>query len=100
MNENGKDKSSKNIYKMGLMGFVLVTLCAIMSIRNFPSMALVQWQLIAFSILAIILYLIPASLTSAELATGWPKTGEFICGLRKLLVKDGDSLQCGYNGFR
>jgi amino acid transporter len=75
MNENGKDKSSKNIYKMGLMGFVLVTLCAIMSIRNFPSMALVQWQLIAFSILAIILYLIPASLTSAELATGWPKTG-------------------------
>ena len=71
MNQNNK----KHVYKMGLMGFVLVSLAAMMSVRNFPSMALVGWQLITFSILAIILYLIPASLTSAELATGWPDVG-------------------------
>ena len=67
--------SSKDLYKMGLMGFVLVTLASLMSIRNFPTMGLVQWELVTFAIIAIIMYLIPASLTSAELATTWPKTG-------------------------
>lgn len=61
--------SSKDLYKMGLMGFVLVTLASLMSIRNFPTMGLVQWELVTFAIIAIIMYLIPASLTSAELAT-------------------------------
>ena len=73
-NSKSRDKSG-NKYKMGLMGFSLVTLASLMSIRNFPTMALVQWQLIAFTVMAIILYLIPAVLTSSELATGWPQTG-------------------------
>ncbi len=38
-------------------------------------MAETQWQLISFCILAILLYLIPASLISAELSTGWPQVG-------------------------
>jgi len=63
------------MYKMGLTGFFLVTLAALMGIRNFPTMGLVQWQLIAYSIAAIFLYLIPVSLASAEMATGWPQTG-------------------------
>lgn len=63
------------MYKMGLTGFFFVTLAALMGIRNFPTMGLVQWQLIAYSIAAIILYLIPVSLASAEMATGWPQTG-------------------------
>ncbi len=53
----------------------LVTLAALMSIRNFPTMGLMQWQLIAFAIAAVILYLVPVSLASAEMATGWPQTG-------------------------
>lgn len=73
-NSKSRDKSG-NKFKMGLMGFSLVTLASLMSIRNFPTMALVQWQLIAFTVMAIILYLIPAVLTSSELATGWPQTG-------------------------
>lgn len=60
---------------MALLGFSLVTLASLMSIRNFPTMALVKWQLVTFTILAVILYLIPAILTSSELATGWPQTG-------------------------
>ncbi len=70
-----EQSTKKHIYKMSLMGFILVSLASMMSVRNYPSMALVQWQLVTFSILAIILYLIPASLTSAELATGWPDVG-------------------------
>lgn len=74
-NSNASKSSNKNKYKMGLMGFSLVTLASLMSIRNFPTMALVQWQLIAFTIMAVVLYLIPAVLTSSELATGWPQNG-------------------------
>jgi amino acid transporter len=38
-------------------------------------MALVGWGGITFNILAVVMYLIPASLVAAELATGWPEEG-------------------------
>lgn len=60
---------------MGLVVFTLVTLAALFNIRKYPNMAETQWQLISFCILAILLYLIPASLISAELSTGWPQVG-------------------------
>ena len=69
-------ENAKSNYKMVLMGIILGSLAAVMGVRNFPSMALVGWQLIIFSILAVILFLIPASLTSAELATGWSGEGD------------------------
>ncbi|MDO5849562.1 MAG: amino acid permease [Methanobrevibacter sp.] len=75
MTGNSNSKLSSNKFKMGLMAFSLVTLASLMSIRNFPTMALVKWQLITFTILAVILYLIPAILTSSELGTGWPQNG-------------------------
>lgn len=78
-NSKVRDKSG-NKFKMGLMGFSLVTLASLMSIRNFPTMALVKWQLIAFTIMAVILYLIPAVLTSSELATDGHKPEEFTFG--------------------
>jgi len=62
-------------FKMGLVVFTLVTLAALFNIRKYPNMAETQWQLISFCILAILLYLIPASLISAELSTGWPQVG-------------------------
>ena len=74
-NSSASSSSKKNTYKMGLIGFSLVTLAALMSIRNFPTMALVKWQLVTFTILAVVLYLIPSVLTSSELATGWPQNG-------------------------
>lgn len=67
--------NSKNLYKMGLMGFTLVTLASLMSIRGYPTLSLVKWEIIIFTLLAIVMYLIPAILTSSELATAWPKTG-------------------------
>jgi amino acid transporter len=62
-------------YKLSLTAFMLITFAAIMSIRNFPTQSEVGWQLIFFCLLAFIIYLIPASLVSAELATGWPQEG-------------------------
>lgn len=85
--EKDTAKKGPGVFKMGLGIFVLVTLASLMSIRSFPTMGLVAWQLIAFSILAIVMYLIPASLISAELATGWPKTGGVYIWVREAFGK-------------
>lgn len=69
------DERQKATYKMGLTIFTFVTLAALFNIRKYPNMAETHWQMIAFCVLAILLYLIPASLISAELATGWPQMG-------------------------
>jgi len=68
-------KKSANGFTISLLAFILITSAALISMRTFPTMGVAGWQVIFFSILAIILYLIPASLVSAELATGWPQEG-------------------------
>ncbi len=65
----------KPSYSLSLPTFILITSAVLISIRTFPLQALVGWQTIAFNIMAIILYLVPASFVSAELATGWPEEG-------------------------
>ena len=60
---------------MSLLVFTFVTLASLFNIRKFPTMAETHWQLVVFSLMALIMYLVPASLISAELATGWPQTG-------------------------
>ncbi len=67
--------ASKDAFKLSLLAFVLLTCAALMSIRTFPTQGIVGWESIVFCILAVVLYLIPASLVSAELATGWPEEG-------------------------
>lgn len=67
--------TSSNGFKLTLIAFILITCAALMSIRTFPTQGVVGWQSIIFCLLAIVMYLIPASLVSAELATGWPQEG-------------------------
>ncbi len=64
-----------NIFKMSLPIFTLVTLASLYNIRKFPTLAELHWELVTFSLIAFVIYLIPASLVSAELATGWPQAG-------------------------
>ena len=68
-------RSARAVFKMGLTVFTFITLASIFNIRKFPSMAETQWQLVVLTFMAVIMYLVPASLVSAELATGWPQTG-------------------------
>ena len=68
-------ENSSNGFKLTLVAFILITCAALMSIRTFPTQGVVGWQSIIFCIFAVIMYLIPASLVSAELATGWPQEG-------------------------
>ncbi|MDD4652013.1 MAG: amino acid permease [Methanothrix sp.] len=69
------DADNNDVYKMSLSVFTLVTLASLYNIRKFPTLADLHWELLTFSIIAFIIFLIPASLISAELATGWPQAG-------------------------
>jgi amino acid transporter len=70
-----READRDDIYKMGLSAFTLVTLASLYNIRKFPTLADLHWELVTFSIIAFFIFLIPASLISAELATGWPQAG-------------------------
>ncbi|MCK4267674.1 MAG: amino acid permease [Actinomycetia bacterium] len=47
----------------------------IVSVRNLPMLAETGFQMIFFALLAVVFFLLPTALVSAELATGWPKRG-------------------------
>jgi amino acid transporter len=60
---------------LGVFTLAMINVAAVLSIRNFPSMAEYGWSSIGWYIIGTILFLIPISLAGAELATGWPEGG-------------------------
>ena len=60
---------------LGVFTLAMINVAAVLSIRNFPSMAVFGWSCIGWYIIGMILFLIPISLAGAELATGWPEGG-------------------------
>ncbi|MBN2735214.1 MAG: amino acid permease [Methanomicrobiaceae archaeon] len=60
---------------LGIFALAMINVAAVLSIRNFPSMAVYGWSCIGWYIIGTILFLIPISLAGAELATGWPEGG-------------------------
>lgn len=69
----GSGLSSKKV--LGLFALAMINVAAVLSIRNFPSMAIYGWSCIGWYIIGAVLFLIPISLAGAELATGWPEGG-------------------------
>lgn len=67
------DTQQKKI--LGVFALAMINVAAVLSIRNFPSMALFGWELIGWLLIGTALFLIPISLAGAELATGWPEGG-------------------------
>jgi amino acid transporter len=61
--------------KLGVFTLAMISVAAVLSVRNFPSMAPDGWSLIFWYLLGTIFFLIPCALVGAELATGWPKDG-------------------------
>ena len=60
---------------LGLFALAMINVAAVLSIRNFPSMAIYGWSCVGWYVIGAILFLIPISLAGAELATGWPEGG-------------------------
>ncbi|MCL5260477.1 MAG: APC family permease [Gammaproteobacteria bacterium] len=60
---------------LSVFSLTMITVGAVGSIRNLPSIALFGNSLIFFALMAAILFLLPCTLISAELATTWPEQG-------------------------
>ena len=68
-NGNGKAKT------LGIFALAMINVAAVLSLRNYPSMAVYGWSSIGWYILGTLTFLLPLTLAGAELATGWPKGG-------------------------
>jgi amino acid transporter len=55
--------------RLGVVGLALVLIAAMDSIRNLPTTATFGWSAIFFYVVAVLSYLVPVALCSAELAT-------------------------------
>lgn len=66
---------SSNAKKIGVFSLAMISVGAVLSVRNYPSMAIYGWSSIGWYVLGTLLFLIPLTLASAELATGWTKGG-------------------------
>lgn len=74
---------------LGLFALAMINVAAVLSIRNFPSMAVYGWSCIGWYILGAIMFLIPISLAGAELATGWPEGGGIYAWVRQAFGEKG-----------
>jgi amino acid transporter len=70
MNTEGSDRRV-----LGVFTLAMINVAAICSLRSLPGMAEYGLALAFYYVVAAFLFLIPSSLVSAELATGWPTTG-------------------------
>ncbi len=61
--------------KLGVFALAMMNVAAVMSLRGIPMMAKEGLSMIFYLLFASLLFLVPVSLVSAELATGWPKSG-------------------------
>ncbi len=57
------------VRRLGIVGLALVLISAMDSIRNLPTTATFGWSAIFFYAIAVLTYLVPVALCSAELAT-------------------------------
>lgn len=62
-------------HTIGAFSIAMMTVTSVDSIRNLPAIALFGAPLIFFFIIGALGFLIPSAMVSAELATGWSKTG-------------------------
>ncbi|MDR3576013.1 MAG: APC family permease [Anaerolineaceae bacterium] len=69
------NKGKSKVKSLGIFALAMINVAAVLSLRNYPSMAEYGWSSIGWYIIGTITFLIPLTLASAELATGWPKGG-------------------------
>ncbi len=68
---------------MGVFALAMISTAAVLSLRNFPTMAVYGWSSISWYLIGTILFIIPLSLASAELASGWPEDGGVYAWVRQ-----------------
>lgn len=64
------NKKSMSVFTMSML-----TVAAVLSLRNLPSMAEYGWSIIFYLVFACVCFFIPSALVSAELASTYPEEG-------------------------
>jgi amino acid transporter len=85
---------------LGVFALGMINVTAVLSIRNFPSMAELGWSMVGWYVLALLLFFLPLSLADAELATGWPKGGGVYAWVREAFGSAKASTRSGASGRR
>lgn len=83
------DMSAPSSKKIGVGTLVLINICAVVSLRNFPNLAIEGWSMIFWYMLFGILLLVPLALVSSELGSTWPESGGFYSWVGKAFPKKG-----------
>ncbi|MCP8306324.1 MAG: amino acid permease [archaeon] len=73
--KKGEKELSSNRRVLSVFTLAMINVAAIASLRGLPAMAEYGLSSIFYFVVATLIFLIPTSLISAELATGWPKRG-------------------------
>ncbi len=76
-------KSQKAGKFLGVFALAMINVSLICSLRGLPTMAEYGLSVVFFLMVSVILFLIPVSIVSAELATGWPKGGGIYVWVRE-----------------
>lgn len=66
---------SKNNHKLSIFALAMINVAMVMNLRGLPMMAKEGSTMLFYIFFSAILFLLPVSLVSAELATGWPEGG-------------------------
>ena len=77
------EKVAKPAKVLGVFALAMINVAIICSLRGLPMMAEYGLSIVFFLIVAVVLFFIPVSLVSAELATGWPKRGGLYAWVRQ-----------------
>ena len=88
------DKASPSRRCISVFVLAMMNVACVMSLRGLPMMAKEGLPMIFFLLFASLLFLVPVSLVSAELATGWPKNG----GVYRW-VKEAFGSRCGFTAI-
>ena len=78
-------------YFLNMFTLAMLNVATVMSLRGLPMMADVGCQMVFYLLFTALFFLIPSSLVSAELATGWPENG----GVYRW-VKEAFGSRCGF----
>lgn len=60
---------------LGVFALAMINVAAVLSLRNYPSMAVYGWSSVGWYVLGTLAFFIPLTMAGAELATGFPKGG-------------------------
>ena len=78
-----RSKENEQPRVLGLLGLTMINIVAIASLRDLPQMATYGVGSIFFYVLAALVFFIPVSIVSAELATAWPERGGIYVWVRE-----------------